>query len=103
MRTIIILLVLVISIVLLVLWAFFKDDSRNLKNMFKNTTHKNTDTAHIHTINTKYFEEGLELIEFHNPELKYLKEMVHTHIIGMDGLINAIIINILCGGHVLVE
>ena len=58
---------------------------------------------HHHKIDTKYFEEGLEHVEFHHKELKYLKEAVHTHIIWMDGLINAIIINLLCGGHVLVE
>ncbi len=105
MRTLIILLVLVVSIVLIVLWVFFKDDSRDFKNMFNlfrnHTKHeKQSDNHHIHT---KYFEEWLEMIDFHHKELKELKEHLHTHIIGMDWLINAIIINILCGGHVLVE
>lgn len=100
MRTLIILLTLVIAIVVVVLLVFFKDDSKNIFNFLKKEK-KSTD--HHHTIDTKYFEEGLELIEFHHKELKQLKEALHTHIIGMDSLINAIMINILCGGHVLVE
>jgi len=66
----------------------------------KQKTH--TDPIH-HTIDTRYFQEWLHKIEFHTPELKNLKEHIHKYIIGMDDLINAIIINILCGGHVLVE
>jgi MoxR-like ATPase len=106
MRTLIILLTLVVGIVLVVLWVFFKDDSWNLQNMFNifKKDHKgNISADHLHKINTKYFTEWLELIEFHHPELNHLKKILHTHIIGMDSLINAIIINILCGGHVLVE
>ena len=100
MRTLIILLALVILIVVVVLLVFFKEDSKNMFDFFKKTK-KSPDLRH--RIDTKYFQEGLELIEFHTTELKHLKEAIHTHIIGMDSLINAIIINILCGGHVLVE
>jgi len=100
MRTLIILLVLVIVIVLTVLFVFFKDDSKTMFNLFKK---EKKQSDHHHRIDTKYFEEGLALIDFHHKELKHLKEALHTHIIWMDSLINAIIINILCGGHVLVE
>jgi hypothetical protein len=100
MRTLIILLTLVIAIVVVVLFVFFKEDSKSMFNFLKKEK-KSTD--HHHKINTKYFEEGLGLIEFHHKELQQLKEALHHHIIGMDSLINAIMINILCGGHVLVE
>lgn len=100
MRTLIILLVLVISIVVVVLLVFFKEDSKNILNIFKKE--QKSSVPH-HRIDTKYFQEWLETLEFHNKDLKHLKETLHTHIIGMDSLINAIIINILCDGHVLVE
>ena len=100
MRPLIILLILVIGIVSVVLLVFFKEDSKHLFDFFK----KEQKTAdHHHHIDTKYFQEWLETLEFHNTELKQLKSALHTHIIWMDGLVNAIIINILCGGHVLVE
>lgn len=100
MRTLIILLVLVISIVVVVFLVFFKEDGKQIFNIFQKTK-KSSD--HHHVIDTKYFQEGLELVEFHHQDLKHLKEALHTHIIGMDTLINAIIINLLCSGHVLVE
>ena len=100
MRTLIILLILVVTIVIVVLLVFFKDDSKNMFNFLKK---EQKFPDHHHTIDTKYFEEWLEHIEFHHKELKHLKEAVHIHIIWMDSLINAIIINILSGGHVLVE
>ena len=100
MWTLIILLVLVIGIVAVVLLVFFKEDSQN---MFTFLAKKNKLSETHHQIDTKYFKEWLGMIEFHHQELKHLKEAVHTHIIWMDSLINAIIINILCGGHVLVE
>jgi len=100
MWTLIILLVLVISIVVVVLLVFFKEDGQNIFNFLKKE--KKSSDLH-HRIDTKYFEEWLEMIDFHHDEIKQLKAALHTHIIGMDSLINAIIINILCGGHVLVE
>lgn|GEM_PF-1804265 len=100
MRTLIISLVLVIIIVIAVILIFFKDDAKHLLHLLKK---EQTLTETHHKINTRYFQEGLALIEFHHKELKHLKESLHTHIIGMDSLINAIVINILCGGHVLVE
>ncbi len=100
MRTLIILLFLVITIVAVVLFMFFKDDSKHFFTLFH--TQKKLPELH-HKIDTKFFEQWLETLDFHSPELKQLKEALHHHIIWMDGLINAIIINILCGGHVLVE
>ena len=100
MRTLIILLTLVIAIVVVVLFVFFKEDGKSMFNFLKK---QEKPADHHHKIHTKYFEEGLGLIDFHHTELKHLKEALHTHIIWMDGLINAIMINILCGGHVLVE
>jgi len=100
MWTLIILLILVIAIVVVVLLVFFKEDSKSMFTMF----HKEQKSPdHHHAIDTKHFKEGLDMIEFHHTHLKHLKEVLHTHIIGMDWLINAIMINILCGGHVLVE
>ena len=78
MRTLIILLSLVIAIVVVVLFVFFKEDSKSMFNFLKK---QQKPSDHHHKINTKYFEEGLELIEFHHKELKNLKEAVHTHII----------------------
>ncbi len=101
MRTIIILLTIVIFIVVIVLVFFLKEENQQFLSIFKKHK-KPTDSPH-HVIDTKYFEEWLQKIEFHHPELKHLKDCIHTYIIGMDDLINAIIINILCWGHVLVE
>ena len=77
MRTLIILLTLVIAIVVIVLFVFFKEDGKSMFNVLK----KQEKPADHHHINTKYFEEGLGLIEFHHTELKHLKEALHHHII----------------------
>ncbi len=103
MRTIIILITVVILIVGAVLVFFFKDENEHflsVLNIFKKKKH--SEPAR-HVIDTRYFQEWLLHLDFHNTELKHLKEYLHKYIIGMDDLINAIIINILCGGHVLVE
>ncbi len=100
MWTLIILLAVVIGIVVAVVLIFFREDTQDIFNFWKKNK-KQSETHHV--IDTKFFQEWLETIHFHNDELKHLKETLHTHIIGMDWLINAIIINILCGGHVLVE
>lgn len=78
MRTIIILLIIVIGIIATVFFVFFKEDSQNIFHFF--AREKKNSEPH-HKINTKYFQEGLGMIEFHHQELKHLKEAVHTHII----------------------
>ena len=78
MRTLIILLLLVIGIVTVVFLVFFKEDSQNIFNFLRKEK-KHTETHH--SIDTKYFQEGLGLLEFHHKELKQLKESLHTHII----------------------
>ncbi len=100
MRTLIILLVLVIGIVVAVILIFFKEDTQDMFNFLKREK-KHAEPHHV--IDTKFFEQWLETIDFHHEELNHLKQHLHQHIIGMDWLINAIMINILCGGHVLVE
>lgn len=100
MRTLIILLAVVIGIVVAVVLIFFREDTQNIFNFWKKNK-KPSETRHV--IDTKFFKQWLETIDFHNDDLKQLKEHIHTHIIGLDWLINAIMINILCGGHVLVE
>lgn len=103
MRTLFILIAIVILIVIAVFLFFFKDENEKFLsalNIFKKKKH--SDPVR-HVIDTTYFQEWLLHLDFHNAELKQLKEQLHKHIIGMDDLINAILINILCGGHVLVE
>lgn len=104
MWTIIILFIITITIVLIALFLFLKEDNHtfgSLLNVFKKQ--KKTTDHKEHKIDTKFFVEWLENLNFHNNTLKKLKTLIHEHIIGMDYLINAIIINILCDGHVLVE
>lgn len=103
MRTLLILIVIVILIVGAVLLFFLKDEHEHFLSVFNIFKKKHHTESVRHGIDTKYFQEGLLHIDFHNNELKQLKEHLHKHIIGMDDLINAILINILCGGHVLVE
>ncbi len=104
MRTIIFLLIVVLIIIFVALFFFLKEDNQNFRyilSLFKKKKHHTEPVQH--KIDTKYFQEWLHKLDFHTPELKMLKEHIHTHIVGMDDFINAIIINILCGGHVLVE
>ena len=104
MRTIVILLAVVLLIVFVVLFFFMKEENQNFRyflNIFKKK-HHSSEPSH-HKIDTKFFEEWLTSVDFDNKDLKHLKEQIHNHIVGMDELINAIIINILCWGHVLVE
>lgn len=104
MRTIIILLAVVVLIVVVVLFFFLREDHQNFTSLLKTfrKQKKETDSS-LTKIDTKFFKQWLETIDFHNDALKKLKEHIHKHIIGMDWVINAVMINILCGGHVLVE
>ena len=54
MRTLIILLTLVIAIVVVVLLVFFREDSKNMFNLFKKE--QKLSVPH-HRIDTKYFQE----------------------------------------------
>jgi len=54
-------------------------------------------------VKTSLFREGLQHVVFHHHELQAVYEEIHKKIIGMDVFINAIILNMLCGGHMLIE
>ncbi len=103
MRKFIVLLILIVIVVLIVLFVFFKDETYNLKQALHLFHKKQRPTDLPPVIHTKFFEEWLETLTFHHEQLKHLKSHIHTHIVGMDVLINTIIIDMLCGGHVLVE
>ncbi len=54
-------------------------------------------------VDTKYFTEWLGRIHFHHHDLTALHAEIHKKIIGMEAFINAIILNMLCDGHMLIE
>lgn len=54
-------------------------------------------------VDMRLFREGLHHVHLHHPELRELVQELRKKIIGMDEFIHAIVINLLCGGHLLVE
>lgn len=54
-------------------------------------------------VDTRLFREGLHHVHLHHPELRELVQELRKKIIGMDEFIHAIVVNLLCGGHLLVE
>lgn len=103
METIVVLLILVIVVVLITLFLLFKHDIFHTKAWWHLFHKQQQPSLSPTTIDTKFFETGLQTLDFHHPHLQLLQKSIHTHIIGMDSLVNTIIINLLCGGHVLVE
>ena len=54
-------------------------------------------------VDTRLFREGVLHLHIHHPELRELVQELRKKIIGMDEFIHAIVLNLLCGGHLLVE
>ena len=54
-------------------------------------------------VDTRLFREGLHHVHLHHPELRTLVQELRKKIVGMDEFIHAIVVNLLCGGHLLVE
>jgi len=54
-------------------------------------------------VETRLFADGLHHVHIHHTELRTLVQELRKKIIGMDEFIHAIVLNLLCGGHLLVE
>ena len=101
MLTIILLALACAAILGFVVYTVFLDDKKELfsRNFFRKAE-KKADHRHV---DTTLFQEGLQHIVFHHPDLQAIHTQLRKKIIGMDGFLNAIILNVLCGGHLLIE
>ncbi|MFA7718180.1 MAG: AAA family ATPase, partial [Candidatus Absconditabacterales bacterium] len=101
MGKIIILTLLCIAIFGCVIYFFVLDEKKDIFAFLRQKqTNKPTDGQHV---DTSLLREGLQHVVFHHPLLKTIHGEIHKKIIGMESFINAIIINMLCGSHMLIE
>lgn len=99
MLQMILLALLSVAIVGVVLYFFIFNDRSNAFSRFRHKEKNQTESS----IDTGFFSEGLQNIVFHHPDLSALHQEIHKKIVGMEAFINAIIINMLCDGHMLIE
>ena len=96
----ILLALLCVAIIGAVIYIFVLDDKKALTDWF--TTNKKTESEH-HSTKDSLFHVGLGHVRFHQEELRAVYDEIHKKIIGMEHFINAIILNMLCDGHMLIE
>jgi len=96
----ILLALLSVAIVGAVIYLLVLDDKQSLSHWFQKR--KTTETEQQSTAGLLW-ESGLGHIHFHQPQLRAVYEELHKKIIGMEHFVNAIILNMLCDGHMLIE
>jgi len=102
MRTIIILAILIVVVVWVFLYFFLLEDENKLKNIFKKSNNLKINHEE-NLIDTTLFQKWLSELTINNEELNAIKIELQKKIIWMEDFINLIIINLLCGWHVLVQ
>jgi MoxR-like ATPase len=100
MFTVILFALLCVAILGVVIYIFVLDDRKSLTDWLKKD--KKTEIW-PHSTKGSLFEVGLWHVRFHQAELRAVYDEIHKKIIGMEHFINAIILNMLCDGHMLIE
>lgn len=100
MFIVILLALLCVAILGVVIYIFVLDDRKSLTDWLKKD--KKTEVW-THSTKGSLFEVGLGHVRFHQDELRAVYDEIHKKIIGMEHFINAIILNMLCDGHMLIE
>lgn len=104
MTSIIVLIIIVLAILSVFLYFFVLEDKRSVQDFLqKFRKHKEQLIEKKSLIDTRNFEKGLSDVHFHNELLKKAKTELHKKIVWMDNFINSVIVNLLCGWHILVE
>jgi len=104
MTSIVILIIVILIILSAFLYFFILEDKQAIQAFFqKFRKHKEQLIEKKILINTSNFEKWLSEVYFHNEMLKKVKTELHKKIVWMDNFINSIIVNLLCGWHILVE
>lgn len=96
----ILLALLCVAIIGAVIYIFVLDDKKSLTDWFQKE--KKAESEH-HSTKDSLFHVGLGHVRFHQEELRAVYDEIHKKIIGMEHFINAIILNMLCDGHMLIE
>jgi len=95
---------IIIFLFAIVVFFLLQDKERllnfRLKKYEENRNHSISVKAKV---DVSLFVQGMSIIDFVHIDFKNLKKEIHKKIVGLDSFINAIIVNILCGGHILVE
>ena len=104
--TLIIIICIAIVIVAAVFGYFFlRDDDKKFASQFQQFRKETIEakvTPRARLADT-LFVQGLTDFRFEHKELAKVADQMHTKIIGMENLVNSVIINALCAGHILVE
>lgn len=104
MTSIVALIVVILGILSVFLYFFVLEDKKSVQDFlqkFKKNTSPYVEKKSV--IDTSIFEKGLSEVRFHNDVLKHVKNELHKKIVWMDNFINSVIVNLLCGWHILVE
>ncbi|MFA5748043.1 MAG: MoxR family ATPase [Candidatus Absconditabacterales bacterium] len=100
---IVILTFIVILILAIFSYFFILQDNESVQNILSKFKNQKPQLPHNKNIDITNFQIGLSNLKLKNKTLQLIKEEIQKKIIGMDDFINSIIINILCGGHLLVQ
>ena len=104
MMSIVILIIVILVILSIFLYFFVLEDKKSVQDFLqKFRKHKEQLVEKKSTIDVSVFQKGLSEVHFHNELLKKVKTELHKKIVWMDNFINSVIVNLLCGWHILVE
>lgn len=104
MTSIVVLIIVIVIILWIFLYFFLLEDKKSVQEFLaKFMKNKNHMSEKKSIITTYLFEKGLSEVHFHNDILKNVKTELHRKIVWMENFINSVIVNILCGWHILVE
>lgn len=104
MTSIVILIIVILAILSVFLYFFVLEDKKSVQDFLqKFRKNKSQMIEKKSKIDTSNFEKGLSEVRFHNELLKKAKSELHKKIVWMDNFINSVIVNLLCGWHILVE
>lgn len=104
MASIVVLIIVIFIILSVFLYFFVLEDKRTVQEFLEKFRKNKTKLIEKKTmIDTSLFQNGLSEVHFHNDVLKKVKTEIAKKIVWMENFINSVIVNLLCGWHILVE
>jgi Tfp pilus assembly protein PilO len=107
MQSIRIVFLILFVVIVLLAWMYHKDtqEKRHLQQLVgKQPLVKSPRSdSELAGVQSAQFGRGLTQIEIKQEKFDQLLTQLHKKVIGMDGFVHALVVNLLVGGHLLVE
>ncbi|UFX82703.1 AAA family ATPase [Candidatus Absconditicoccus praedator] len=98
-----VILILVILVLIIFLYSIWKDEELDSQQSNKLDDSYLKETENISYIDSSVFSDDLSDLSIKNEDIIEVKNQLNNTIIGMDGFLNALLVNLFSNGHILVE